>query len=145
MLSCLVVSYTQRPSGFKAIIQSIFKTNLPSLSSFSRFFRPFFLENYKILQKCEQKWNIFARNLSIIKSQNKKIKKCLLFPCRHAVVIMQTLNWTNHSVRYSWQSAILLRSVRIITHAQWSTHSDPRPRSLVNFRLRWCFRFPGCK
>ena len=31
MLSCLVVSYTQRPSGFKAIIKSIFKTNLPSL------------------------------------------------------------------------------------------------------------------
>ena len=28
MLSCLVVSYTQRPSsGFKAIIKSIFKTN----------------------------------------------------------------------------------------------------------------------
>ena len=23
------------------------------------------------------------------------IKKCLLFRCRHAVVIMQTLNWTN--------------------------------------------------
>ena len=33
MLSCLVVSYTQRPSGFKAIIKSIFKTNLPSLTS----------------------------------------------------------------------------------------------------------------
>jgi hypothetical protein len=29
MLSCLVVSYTQRPSGFKAIIKSIFKTKLP--------------------------------------------------------------------------------------------------------------------
>ena len=33
MLSCLVVSYTQRPSDFKAIIKSIFKTNLPSLTS----------------------------------------------------------------------------------------------------------------
>ena len=32
--ACLiVVSYTQRPSGFKAIIKSIFKTNLPSLTS----------------------------------------------------------------------------------------------------------------
>ena len=30
---------------------------------------------------------------------NHQIKKCLLFRCRHAVVIMQTLNWTNHSVR----------------------------------------------
>ena len=36
MLSCLVVSYTQRPSGFKAIIKSIFKTNLPSLTSASK-------------------------------------------------------------------------------------------------------------
>jgi hypothetical protein len=26
---------------------------------------------------------------------NHQIKKCLLFRCRHAVVIMQTLNWTN--------------------------------------------------
>ena len=33
MLSCLVVSYTQRPSGFKVIIKLIFKTNLPSLTS----------------------------------------------------------------------------------------------------------------
>ena len=24
-----------------------------------------------------------------------QINKCLLFRCRHAVVIMQTLNWTN--------------------------------------------------
>jgi hypothetical protein len=28
MLSCLVVSYTQRPSGFKAIIKSIFQNKL---------------------------------------------------------------------------------------------------------------------
>ena len=28
MLCCLVVSYTQKPSGFKAVIKSIFKTNL---------------------------------------------------------------------------------------------------------------------
>jgi hypothetical protein len=26
---------------------------------------------------------------------NHQIKKCLLFRIRHAVVIMQTLNWTN--------------------------------------------------
>ena len=32
----------------------------------------------------------------IYQSSNKEI-----FRCRHAVVIMQTLNWTNHSVRYS--------------------------------------------
>jgi hypothetical protein len=57
MLSCLVVSYTQSPAQgrrvlIKAIIKSISKTTLPS---FSQFFRPFFLEIYKILQKCEQK------------------------------------------------------------------------------------------
>jgi hypothetical protein len=43
-------------------------------------------EIYKILQK----WNIFARS--------HQIKKCFLFHCRHAVVIMQILNWTNHAV-----------------------------------------------
>jgi hypothetical protein len=64
------------------------------------------------LQKCEQKWNIFSRNLS---TSNHEIKKCLLFRCRHAVAIMQTLNWTNHIVRYSWQSAIILRSVMMTT------------------------------
>ena len=26
---------------------------------------------------------------------NHQTKKCFLFRCRHAVVIMQTLNWTN--------------------------------------------------
>jgi hypothetical protein len=51
----------------------------------------------------------------IYQSSKYLIKKCLLFRCRHAVVIMQTLNWTNHSVRYSWQSAIFLRSVRMTT------------------------------
>ena len=53
---------------------------------------------------------------------NHQIKKCLVFRCRHAVVIMQTLNWTNHAVsaihdvRYS---SIFLRSVRMTTH-RWS-------------------------
>ena len=55
--ACLVVSYTQRPSGFKAIIKSIFKTNLPSLTSapsFSRFFRSFFLrELLKFTKSCK--------------------------------------------------------------------------------------------
>jgi hypothetical protein len=30
----------------------------------------------------------------ICKNINHQIKKCLLFRCRHALVIMQTLNWT---------------------------------------------------
>ena len=57
MPSCLLVSYTQRPSGFKAIIKSIFKTNLPSLTSapsFCRFFRPFFLRKLlKFTKSCK--------------------------------------------------------------------------------------------
>ena len=61
MLSCLVVSYTQRPSGFKSIIKSIFKTNLPSLTS-APFFQPILsqflseraFEIYKILQKASK-------------------------------------------------------------------------------------------
>jgi hypothetical protein len=32
-LKLYAVLFTQRPSGFKAIIKSIFKTNLPSLTS----------------------------------------------------------------------------------------------------------------
>jgi hypothetical protein len=88
------VSYTQRPSGFKSIIKSIFKTNLPSLTSapffqliLSQFLSERAFEIYKILQKCEQ--NICKKFI------NHQIKKCLLFRCRDAVVIMQTLNWTN--------------------------------------------------
>ena len=58
MLSCLAASYTQRPSGFKAIIKSIFKTNLPSLTSapffYSRFFRPFFMRKLlKFTKSCK--------------------------------------------------------------------------------------------
>ena len=88
MLSCLVVSYTQRPSGFKAIIKSIFKTNLPSLTSapfFSRFFRHFFLEIYKILQEIYQSSNkeMFAISLSSCSRYNANFKldqsQCSLF------------------------------------------------------------------
>jgi hypothetical protein len=31
---------------------------------------------------------------------NHQIKKCLLFRCRHAVVIMQPLNWTNQCLLF---------------------------------------------
>ena len=33
LFSCFIYAKGQRPSGFKAIIKSIFKTNLPSLTS----------------------------------------------------------------------------------------------------------------
>jgi hypothetical protein len=117
MLSCLVVSYTQRPSGFKAIIKSIFKTNLPSLTSapfFLPILSPFLSWNLQNLAKMRATMKYICK-----KFINHQIKKCLLFRWRHAVVIMPALNWTNHSVRYSWQSAIFLRSVRMTTHG-WS-------------------------
>jgi hypothetical protein len=91
MLSCLAVSYTQRPSGFKAIIKSIFKTNLPSLTSapfFSPILSPFLSWNLQNLAKMRAKMKYILQE--IYQSSNKK---CLLFRCRHAVVIMQTLNW----------------------------------------------------
>ena len=99
VLSCLFVSYTQKPSGFKAIIKSIFKTNLPSLTSapsFSRFFRPFFLRKLlKFTKSCKNASKIEICLQEIYQSSNHQIKKFLLFRCSHAVIIMQTLNWTN--------------------------------------------------
>jgi hypothetical protein len=55
---------------------------------------------------------------------NQQIKKCLLFRCRHAVVIMQTLNWTNGS---------LFMTVRHIFEISEDDHppnivGHPRPR-----------------
>ena len=107
-----VVSYTQRPSGFKQIIKSIFKTNLPS-PILSPFLSEKAFEIYKIFTKAKMRaemkyiWKKFI---------NHQIKKCLLFRCRHAVVIMQILNWTNQcwlfmTVRY------IMRSVRMHTTA----------------------------
>ena len=54
---------------------------------------------------------------------NHQIKKCLLFRCRHAVVIMQTLNWTNHSVR-------LFMTVRHI----FEISEDDHPRTVTHAR-----------
>jgi hypothetical protein len=95
LFSCFI--YRQRPSGFKSILKSIFKTNLLSLTS-----APFFLiaDSFAV-SFWESFWNL--QNLAKMKYICKKfinhqIKKCLLFRsirCRHAVFIMQTLNWTN--------------------------------------------------
>jgi hypothetical protein len=122
MLSCLVVSYTQsqRPSGFKAIIKSIFKTNLPSLTSapFSQpILSPFLSCNLQNLAKMRAKIKYICK-----KFINHQIKKCCYFAVvMQLVVIMQTLSWTNHSVRYLWPSAIFFRSVRMTTHGWWPT------------------------
>jgi hypothetical protein len=89
MLSCLVVSYTQRPSGFKAIIKSIFKiklhfVNVGSLLLADSFALSFFRGSFWNLQnlaKMRAKMKYICK-----KFINHQIKKCLLFRCRHAVV-----------------------------------------------------------
>ena len=52
-----------------------------------------------------------------------QIKKCLLFRCRHAVVIMQTLNWTNQCP--------LFMTVRHIFEISEDDHPPNTPTSLV--------------
>ena len=57
--------------------------------------RPFFLR--KLLPNLQNLAKMRAKLKYICKKfiNHHKFKKCLLFRCRHAVVIMQTLNWTN--------------------------------------------------
>jgi hypothetical protein len=58
---------------------------------------------------------------------NHQIKKCLLFRCRHAIVIMQTLNWTNqcplfmtvrHIFEISEDDHPLNTATPLVTHAR---------------------------
>jgi hypothetical protein len=68
---------------------------------------------------------------------NHEIKKCLLFRCCHAVVIMQTLDWTNQcplfmTVRHIFE--ISKDDHQCTQHP--NTVGEPRPRSLMNFRVR---------
>jgi hypothetical protein len=61
---------------------------------------------------------------------NHQIKKCLLFRCRHAIVIMQTLNWTNHCP--------LFMTVRHIFEISEDDQPPNTPTSLVtNARDNW--------
>jgi hypothetical protein len=91
MLPCLVVLYTQRPSGFKAIIKSIFKTNLPSLTSvpfFQPILSPFLSWNLQNSSKNEiylqeiyqsSKQEMFAISLSSCSRYNANFNQCPLF------------------------------------------------------------------
>jgi hypothetical protein len=54
---------------------------------------------------------------------NHQIKKCLLFRCHHAVVIMQTLNWTNQCP--------LFMTIRHIFKISEDDHPPNTPISLV--------------
>jgi hypothetical protein len=123
MLSCLVVSYTQRPSGFKAINQYLKQTytfvNVGSLllaDSFAISFRESFW-NLQILAKMRAKMKYICK-----KFINHQIKKCLLFFCRHAVTIMQTLNWTNQCPLFMTVRHIFVISEddhpSLVTHAR---------------------------
>jgi hypothetical protein len=88
MLSCLIVSYTQRLSGFKSIIKSIFKTNLPSLTSapffYSWFFRPFFMRKLlKFTKSCKNgsKNEIYLQEIH--QSSNQEMFAISLSSCSH--------------------------------------------------------------
>ena len=68
---------------------------------------------------------------------NHEIKKCLLLRCRHAVVIMQTLDWTNQCPLFMRVRHIFEISEDDHTCTQHpNTVGESRPRSLMNFRLR---------
>jgi hypothetical protein len=128
MLFCLVVSYTQRPLGFRAIIKSIFIINLPSLINVGSLL----LADSLALSFWESFWNL--QNLAKIRAKmkyicekfiNHQIKKCLLFRCRHSVVIMETLNWTNQCT--------LFMTVRHI----FEISEDDHPSLVTHARDNW--------
>ena len=82
MLSCLVVSYTQRLSGFKAIIKSIFKTNLPSLTLGSLLLADSFALSFlKFTKSCKNasKNEIYLQE--IYQSSNQKMFAISLSSC----------------------------------------------------------------
>jgi hypothetical protein len=124
MLSCLVVSYTQKPSGFKAIIKLTFvKVGSLLLRLLADSFDLSFWESFWNLQnlaKMRTKMKYICK-----KFINHQIKKCLLFRWRHAVVIMQTLNWTN---QYP-----LFMTVRHI----FEISEDDHPSLVTNARDHW--------
>jgi hypothetical protein len=70
----------------------------------------------KYTKYCSAKSKIFSSSICQLKS---------------SFVIQQHILIWSISVRYSWQSALFLGSVRMTTHAQW-----PTPAILMNFRLR---------
>jgi hypothetical protein len=63
---------------------------------------------------------------------NHQIKKCLLFRCRHAIVIMQTLNWTNQCP--------LFMTVRHIFEISEDDHRSLVTRARDNW---WTLDFPN--
>jgi hypothetical protein len=89
-------------------------TSAPLPPSFRNSFALFFSESF---------WNL--QNLAKIKyiCKSHESKKCLLFRCRHAVVIVQILNWTNQCslfmrVRYIMRSVMTNTEPRTVTHAR---------------------------
>jgi hypothetical protein len=140
MLSCLVVSYTQRPSGFKAIIKSIFKTNLIT-SSFSRFFRPFFLRKLlKFTKTCKNASRNEIYLQEIYQSSNQEMFAISLSSCscyKADFKLDRSVSAIHDSPLYFWD--------------QWGW--SPNETSLASHgRDHWWtldfanpFVFPGCK
>jgi hypothetical protein len=68
---------------------------------------------------------------------NHQIKKCLLFHCRHAVVIIQTLNWTNQCplfMRMTTQAQRPTPSISEISEDDFEISEDDHTRTATHAR-----------
>ena len=123
LFSCFIFAKGQRPSGFKAIIKSIFKTNLPSLTSapfFSRFFRPFFLRKLlKFTKSCKNA------------SKNEIYLQVIYQSSNHRISTIQKRHLNGQTVRRFFLAAMFLASA-----LRRGTHP---PRSLY-FKMAACWR-----
>jgi hypothetical protein len=118
-------------SNYKANKTLIIK-KLPSLTSatltpfFFMFFGLLFLKGGGGGGKKKRFWKL--QNLAKIQYI---CKKCLLFRCRHAVVIMQISNLTNQCSLFTTVRYVhILRSMRMTRHERWTIAM--RPRYLMN-------------
>ena len=124
MLSCLVVSYTQRPSGFKAIIKSIFKTNLPSLTSAPFLADSFAISFLKFTKSCKNasKNEIYLQEIprEIHQSSNKEMFSISLSSCSRY----------NANFKLDQSQCLLFMTVRHI----FEISEDDHPRLVTHAR-----------
>jgi hypothetical protein len=117
----LAISY--KNINYKTNNTSIFKTNLPSLTSAT------------LLHSFRSFWTFLAlrKVLKFTKScKNTTWKKCLLFRCRECSRYNANFKFDQSVFTIHDSPLHILRSVRMITHERWAM----RPRYLMNFRLR---------
>jgi hypothetical protein len=146
LFCCFIYAKGQRSSGFKAIIKWIFKTNLPSLTSapfFGRFFRPFFIRKIlKFTKSCKNasKNEIYLQE--IYQSTNCQTE---MFAISLSSCSRYNANFKldqSCSIRYSWQSAIFLRSVRMTTHPTPQHRWSPTPAIIDELETSHVLSFP---